>query len=161
MDPGLAFPLVAAIFCLCSFLSQLTDSAPISPSCPSPLPIPRFTSKPQTPPHHGSGHGVYQTFVGQHRGHGATLFTQTPQSVWVRERTVSSPTSQKSGPPPPERLLPGHRLPSFAGESCREASVKYPETFLNTDWPGSMKGRDNAKQTRKAVFRAPPACAGS
>lgn len=92
---------------------------PISPTHPE-------TSKPQTPPHHGSGHRVYQTFVGQHRGHGATLFTQTPQSVWDRERTVSSPTSQKSGPPPQERLLPGHRLPSFAGKSCRGGECEVP-----------------------------------
>lgn len=108
------------------FVPVVTDSVPTSPPCPSPRPIPRFTSKPQTPPHHGSGHGVYQTFVGQHRGHGATLFTQAPQSVRVRERTVSSPTSQKSPPPPPERLLPGHRLPWFAGENSRGGECEMP-----------------------------------
>lgn len=127
----------------------MTDSAPTSPSCPSPRPIPGFTSKPQTPPHHGSGHGVYQTFVGQHRGHGATLYTQTPQSVSVHERTVSSPTSHKSRPPPPDDYFRVTDRPHSLGRTAAEVSVKYPGTPLNADWSGSTTGRANAKLTRK------------
>lgn len=138
------------------FVPVVTDSAPTPLPCPSPRPIPGFTSKPQTPPHHGSGHGVYQTFVGQHRGHGATLFTQAPQSVWLRERIVSSPTSQESRPPHQNDCFRVTDCPGSLGRRAGEVSVKCPGTPLNTDWPGSIKGRGNVPRTRKNVFRAPP-----
>lgn len=104
--------ILAATFCLCPGPSR--DR--LSPHISRPHPGADFV-KPQTLPHHGSGHGVYQAFVGQHRSHIATL-APSDAATWAPFRSVSSSTSQ-TRLPPTKQPLPGHNLPSVAWENSR------------------------------------------
>lgn len=117
-------------------------------------PTPRSGPGAKTLPHHGSGHGVDQVFVGQHRSHWCgspqtqSHFSRRSRSHPSEEKNPESPAGASqappSRPPPPEQPLPGRR----AGRR-ESGSGNAPLALIGSRWVRGAEQRGAGPTKRR------------